>query len=622
MIEQLVLLPAPRHLRLNEGTYPIPDGKLIVLDCPEPQRLRLVAGRLQQALRQRAGVEWQLVAGSAVPADQVGLSLAVVPVAALQPQGYQLAITPNGISITAGTAAGAFYGGLTLLQIIEQAGPALPLLQVSDWPDFPNRGVMLDVSRDKVPTMATLLELVDRLASWKINQLQLYTEHTFAYRNHPEVWAAASPMTGEEILTLDHFCRERFIELVPNQNTFGHMRRWLVHDRYRALAECPAGCDTGDPEWGYLKEPFSLCPEEPGSLELVRSLMDELLPHFSSRQFNVGCDETVDLGQGRSAEAVARRGRGRVYLDFLLRIYREVKRRGFTMQFWGDMIMTHPELVPELPLDVVALEWGYEANHPFEEHGARFALSGIPFYVCPGTSSWNSIAGRAGNALENLRSAARNGLRYGASGYLIADWGDNGHWQPLPASYLAFVYGAALAWAYEANLEQDPVHLTSLYAFGDPTGRLGRLGYDLGNAYLEPGVLVHNNSLLFKLLQESPAEIAAREGLTIAGLQKTLAYLARFDQALADVQAGRPEGDLLLREFRWMAGMLGHACRRGMWALGGGEQHQDEVATRRQLADEIDQLIAEHTAIWLARNRPGGLPDSVARLKKMVGDYG
>ena len=73
-------------------------------------------------------------------------------------------------------------------------------------------------------------------------------------------------------------------------------------------------------------------------------------------------------------------------------------------------------------------------NHPFDEHGAQFAQAGLPFYVCPGTSSWNSIGGRTDNALGNLRSAAENGLKHGASGYLNTDWGDNGHWQSLPIS--------------------------------------------------------------------------------------------------------------------------------------------------------------------------------------------
>ncbi|MGC8782655.1 MAG: beta-N-acetylhexosaminidase, partial [Anaerolineae bacterium] len=461
----LLLLPQPRLITITDGYLSPADRRLIVLDGPEPAALRFSAGRLQAALREKAGLHWEIVAGNTVPHDQVGVTLSVVEGGTRHPQGYELTITTEGIHAVASTPAGIFYAVCTLIQLLEPAsreqlpgvsrlGPArrhrealknhqLPTLRISDWPDFPNRGVMLDVSRDRVPTMETLFGLVDLLASWKINQLQLYTEHTFAYRNHPEVWAEASPFTGEEIMALDAYCRERFIELVPNQNSFGHMTRWLIHDRYRHLAEAPNGCDT---RWGHYDVPLSLCPIDPGSIELVRSMYDELLPHFSSRQINVGCDETIDLGLGRSKEAVATQGIGRVYLDFLLKIYREVKARGRTMQFWGDIIMEHPELVPELPRDVIALEWGYEPDHPFDEHGRRFAESGVPFYVCPGTGTWNTVAGRTKSALENLRNAAMNGIRNGAIGYLITDWGDAGHWQPLPVSYLGFAWGAALSW--------------------------------------------------------------------------------------------------------------------------------------------------------------------------------
>jgi hexosaminidase len=486
------LLPVPRQLGLTGGTVSLADDRLILLAGPEPQRLRFAARQLQAAVAERAGFGWLLAAGRDVPPTRVGARLIVTPGSMRHSQGYQLTITSEGIDIVASAPVGVWYGVLTLLQLLEQYAGELPLLRVNDWPDFPNRGVMLDISRDKVPKMETLFNLVEMLARWKINQVQLYTEHTFAYQNHPEVWRDASPLTGEEILALDAFCRERFIELVPNQNTFGHMRRWLIHPHYRDLAECPHGCDSGNPEWGYFEEPFTLAPENPGSLELVRSLLDELGPHFSSRQFNIGGDEPVELGQGASAELVAERGKGRVYLEFLLKIYREVKARGYTMQFWGDIIMEYPELVPDLPRDAIAMEWGYEADHPFDEHSATFAASGIPFYVCPGTSSWNSVAGRTENALKNLRRAAAGGLAHGAVGYLITDWGDNGHWQPLAVSYLPLAYGAGVAWHTAGNQACDAAHLASWFAFRDSSGTLGQVAYGLGNLYRDLE-LIHNS---------------------------------------------------------------------------------------------------------------------------------
>ncbi len=613
MPHNLLLLPAPRQLNILNGSLSLPDKRLIVLDAPGPQTLHFTARRVQAALKKYADVAWPIVAGTAVPAERVGLTLSVVAGGAAHPQGYQLGVTNRGIFIIAETATGAFYGSLTLSQILRQRRRSLPQLRINDWPDFPRRGVMLDISRNKVPTMETLYNLVEKLAEWKINQLQLYTEHTFAYQNHPEVWAEASPLTGEEILALDAFCRERFIELVPNQNTFGHMRRWLTHKRYRRLAECPDGCDT---DWGHFDEPFTLNPEDPDSLHLVRGLLDELLPHFSSRQVNVGCDETVDLGQGRSAKAVAARGKGQVYLDYLLKLYREVKARGRTMQFWGDIVMEHPELVSQLPRDAIALEWGYEADHPFDENGARYAAAGIPFYVCPGASSWNSIAGRTENALQNLRNAAKNGLKHGAAGYLITDWGDNGHWQPLPVSYLGFTCGAALGWAYQANLEQDIAQLTGFYAFDDPTGKTGQLAYRLGNAYLRADWPAPNNSVLFNILQEEPKITAKRQGPTPENLQQTLNYLNALNAEFSNARANTPDADLIAREFAWSSNMLRHACRRGLWAMGG-----QDAAQKAALAADADRLIAEFRSLWLARNRPGGLKDSLALLEKMRQAY-
>ena len=68
------------------------------------------------------------------------------------------------------------------------------------------------------------------------------------------------------------------------------------------------------------------------------------------------------------------------------------------MQCWGDIVLEHPELIPELPRDATALNWGYEADHPFDDEGAKFARAGIDFQVCPGTSAWLSLGGRTQNS--------------------------------------------------------------------------------------------------------------------------------------------------------------------------------------------------------------------------------
>jgi hypothetical protein len=616
-MNNLSLLPYPRSLTTTEGEYIVHPHRHILLAGAPPAALQEAGRRLQAALAGYAGVEWELAASPLGPAEEIGAVLRVVPDSDMHAQGYTLTITPDQIQVEAATAAGVFYGVCTLAQVLQQRGRRLPGVQITDWPDFAVRGVMLDISRDKVPRMETLLPLIDMLAGWKVNQVQLYTEHTFAYRQHPDVWANASPVTGDEILALDAFCRERHIELVPNQNTFGHMHRWLIHDRYAALAEKQGTFMT---PWGEPAEgPFSLCPLDPGSIALVRSLLDELLPHFASTQVNVGCDETFDLGQGRSKEACEERGTERVYLDYLLEVYREVTARGHRMQFWGDIIIKDPALIAELPKDSVALEWGYEADHPFGEHCPQFAASGIPFYVCPGTSAWASLAGRTDNAIGNLLNAAENGLQHGAVGYLNTDWGDLGHWQVLPVSFLGFAVGAAFSWALDANRAMDVAAVVSTHAFDDPTGAMGRVAYDLGNAGQAPSLKLPNSSALFWTLQRSFAELGQRKWREVPDYAAALTAIDQAMAPLAVAQIGRPDAALIVAEYENTARLMRHACRRGLLMLDPGAATAAD--TRQALDDDMRDIIREYTRIWLARNRPGGLTDSVARFEKARADY-
>jgi len=611
-MDTFALLPYPRSLVSLPGSFPISDHHFIAIDSPDPRKLFSSGKKIQESLNSQ-GIHHEIIAGCYAGEDQIDIILRILTDSALPPQGYQLEISPQGIVIESSTEAGIFYGACTLQQLLACSHAAsLPCLMVNDWPDFPARGVMLDISRDKVYTLETLLSLVDKLASWKINQLQLYTEHTFAYRRHPDVWAKASPFTGEDILHLDAYCKERFIDLVPNQNSFGHMHRWFSHPNYYPLGELAGVKDQS--WWGGGS--FSLCPGDPRSLSLIKGLYDELLPHFSSHLFNVGCDETFDLGLGRSKDDCEARGKGRVYLDFLLKIYELVSSHNHTMQFWGDIITQYPDLVAELPRDSIALEWGYEASSPAAEHCEKFSTAGIPFYVCPGTSSWNSIAGRTDNALGNLRTAAQNGLKYGAIGFLNTDWGDNGHWQVLPVSYLGFAAGAASAWNYQADQTLELARALSLYGFQDHSFSLGQVAYDLGNVYQSVGFVPGNSSALFHILQMRFSEIREyADRIDPNSLNHVLEVIDQAVEPLALARSKAPDAALLMREFEQTARELRHACRRGMLAFGIGDQSPADLDL------DLREIMIEYQNLWLARNRPGGLVDSLARFEKTRQDY-
>ncbi len=325
--------------------------------------------------------------------------------------------------------------------------------------------------------------------------------------------------------------------------------------------------------------------------------------------------------RGGAARHARPRGKGRVYLDFLAAIHAEVERNGRAMMFWGDVIRNHAELIPELPHGVIALEWGYEADHPFAAEGEAFARAGVPVYVCPGTSSWNAIAGRSANALGNLMSAAAAGLRNGAIGYLITDWGDNGHWQPLPVSYLGYAAGAALSWAEAANRERDFARALDRHAFHDARGVMGKAAIDLGNVYLAAEAPMRNASVLAHLLlaPEEPITEGAFAGLTMSGLERAEAAIAAAAAPLAAAEMARADAELVRDELGHAAALLAFACRLGKARL---EAHYDagdiSVGDRRRLATELEELVGEYRRLWLQRSRPGGLTDSAGRFASVL----
>jgi len=534
-------------------------------------------------------------------------------------QAYHLRIRSDGIDLRAAETDGLRAGLSTLAQLLFAGETQIACMDIDDWPDFARRGVMLDISRDKVPTLATLRGIIDRLAAWKFNELQLYMEHAFVYRAHPTVWRGASPLTGRQIEDLDAYCRERGMTLVPNQNSFGHMERWLCRPRYAPLAETRGPWQT---PWGAVRtRPSTLCPVDPRSARLVASLYDALLPHFSADRFNIGCDETWELGQGRSGAACRRRGTGRVYLDFVVRLCRAVRRHRRRVMLWADMLLQFPEIVDALPADIMPMIWGYEVDHPFGRPCSIIASRGLDYYVCPGTSSWCSFAGRTTNALANLRNAAEAGRRHGATGYLITDWGDYGHRQYWPASWVPLVAGACAAWGGGANRSIDAAAEASRHAFDDPTATMGRLWFDAGRVHEASGVALNNRTVLFACMQASLDDPAGVEGLAPGAAER---MAAAVDRLAADAKAFRAtdtESRLVRDELLATLAVLRHACGRAAVMVGIRQGRGPSRATLRRLGREMNGIIARHRRLWRARNRPGGLRDSLRHYERRRREY-
>jgi hexosaminidase len=542
----------------------------------------------------------------------------------LPPQGYRLVTGPDEITLQASDARGLGYGRATLAQLRHRsnspggrADGTVAECEITDWPDYPVRGVMIDVSRDKVPTMATLEALIERLASWKINHVELYMEHTFSYVGHEEVWHEADPFTTADLAHLNRTCRSLGVDLVPNQNTLGHFDRWLRHERYRQLAITPDGF-----EWifGIRRSPTTLDPAKPEAFSLVSDLLGQLVSALDKPSIHIGLDEPWELAPERSPEWAA-------WLERLAGLEALGDRE---LLVWGDILAAHPELierVSRISADITICEWGYEGNHPFSDRLSKLTEAGLRTWVCPGTSSWMSITGRAVDMLENIRNAARSGIEQGSGGLLVTDWGDFGHHQYLPVSDPGLAVAAAMSWCVSANEDLGLDELAGVldaHCFDDPAGELGEALVALGSVHRLVTPQPPNMSPLVchMLFPQLPVGRMATKDLTSGELDSVDAALDSALAGLARARPGRSDGDLVVEELsaavRWLELASNDARAR---LAGDGTLGSIPGPEREELAATCGEIADEHRRLWLERNAPGGLNESLAWLRHLEDCY-
>lgn len=367
-------------------------------------------------------------------------------------EAYSLDITSDKIVIT-GSEKGVFYAVSTLRQLIHEYGDKIPCIQINDEPDFAVRGYYFDITRGRVPKLETLYKLCDTLAYYKLNHLELYVEHSFEYTGMEEIWYDKSPITREEIKALDAYCRKLYIELVPSFSLFGHLYEILRHPKYSHLCEITPESYYS---WHDRMRHHTIDITNPESFELIKGMIDDVVDLFTSDKFNICCDETFDLGTGKSKEYVEKVGIGTAYTQFVKKIATYVQSKGKKVMLWGDIVLKHKECIPLLPKDLTMLNWNYNAE-PSEENIKLFEDVNIPQIVCPGTLGWCEPFNNYPVAHSNIIKSAKYAKKHGAEGLLTTDWGDFGHFNIPENSLPMLVLAAGVSWNVDTDIPNSHI---------------------------------------------------------------------------------------------------------------------------------------------------------------------
>ena len=132
-------------------------------------------------------------------------------------------------------------------------------------------------------------------------------------------------------------------------------------------------------------------------------------------------------------------------------------------------MLEHPQALADLDGGATLLNWQYEPDVT-DDKVRVLADAGARQYVCPAVQGWNRTLPRLHDAWRNIDGLSAHGIRYGAEGFLLTDWGDYGHVNDPRLSLPAMMYGAEYSWRGErAGFDEINRRVGSLI-FGDTTG--------------------------------------------------------------------------------------------------------------------------------------------------------
>ncbi len=512
-------------------------------------------------------------------------------------ENYTLDITPEAVTITADGERGVFYAKKTLAQLAA-TGESVPCMTINDAPDFAYRGFYQDVSRGRIPKLATLKRLVDRLSEWKINSLQLYIEHTHRFAEYVGINDDRGYYTDEEIRKLDAYCRERCVELVPSLSSFGHLYYLLQSEKYRHLCEMPDYQPTRT-EWHERLLHHTIDPKNPESLALITSLIAQYEPLFTSKYFNICCDETFDLCKGRNAGGDV----AATYAAFVAELAAFLRERGKTVMMWGDIVMKHPEAFDALPDDIVYLNWCYDANGG-GLHAEVLAERGKPQIVCPSVHTHKRLLEKLEYSLPNIRVTAQKGLEHGAKGVLVTNWGDYGHLCPDENMQIGLAYAGAVMWNVSGTDDADFETAVSSLVYGIDDDEVIDIVRTLGKC----DELFLDSFGYEKALWELTVQFFDNEYGTPLDYDRHKADLQKLD--LAALRATCQDCAMRLRELMLEVPIYAFAtlfcAARGMALIFGllddachGRAYSDELLAER------DEWLADFRVMWMMDNQEG-----------------
>ena len=223
---------------------------------------------------------------------------------------------------------------------------------------IPEIGIMVDVSRNSVPSQGFLEALLDRMALMGLNCLILYMEDVYEMEGEPRFGYMRGGYTQKQLRSIDDYASGYGIRIVASIQVLGHMEKVLRFPEYAGLRDSPSCLLAGSEE----------------TEQFISKMLSAVGSCLRSRKVIVGMDETHGLGEGRYRLLNGLRPPMEIYLEHLNRVHTLARKQGLTIAFYSDMLFTYgsgkhtyldPHMLLEekiktlIPSDAQLIYWDY-----------------------------------------------------------------------------------------------------------------------------------------------------------------------------------------------------------------------------------------------------------------------
>ena len=307
------IIPYPSKVEVKPGFLNFKRG-LSIKTYGDDDKMTFIARQFANSL---FGSKAWKVPGSTEGARNIILKILPAQSDSLTDESYDIRVFTDSVMIQAHTYRGLFYGCQSAVQLFVNSVLtfAIPCMEITDTPQYPYRGLHLDVcrhffSKDVVKQYLDLMvQLKMNVFHWHLSddqgwriEIKKYPKLTGvgAWRTEKDGTKYGGYYTQDDIKEIVAYASERFITVIPEIELPGHSSA--------AIAAYPwLSCYPNQPKevpntWGIKEDIY--CPTD-STFGFVKDVLDEVCTLFPGRFIHTGGDEAPKAAWKKSAVAQA-----------------------------------------------------------------------------------------------------------------------------------------------------------------------------------------------------------------------------------------------------------------------------------------------------------------------------